>query len=36
MVMTDFIAAIPEIDKQYGPFDAAVGTLRWNVNLERH
>jgi hypothetical protein len=25
MHMTDFIAAIPEIDKQYGPFDAAVG-----------
>jgi alpha-beta hydrolase superfamily lysophospholipase len=25
MAMTDFIAAILEIDKQYGPFDAAVG-----------
>lgn len=24
-IMTDFIAAILEIDKQYGPFDAAVG-----------
>jgi pimeloyl-ACP methyl ester carboxylesterase len=24
-IMTDFIAAIIEIDKQYGPFDAAVG-----------
>jgi hypothetical protein len=23
--MTDFIATILEIDKQYGPFDAAVG-----------
>lgn len=24
-IMTDFIAAILEIDKQYGPFDAAIG-----------
>jgi pimeloyl-ACP methyl ester carboxylesterase len=24
-IMTDFIAAIIEIDKQYGPFDAAIG-----------
>jgi hypothetical protein len=32
-IMVDFITTILEIDKQFGPFDAAIWTFR-NVSIE--